>query len=235
MGTKKIIKTSQDDTFWRTYATVYDLLRYVPIYRQMINDVEKAVEIKNTNSVLDVGCGTGNFIAHMINQNSKAEFIGIDIADTMLQRAQHKVSSANVILRQENLNNPLPFPNNYFDRIIAINSLYAVRDPNVTVSELWRVLKRGGTMVVVNPEVNTKFFEAYFGILNSGRGLQKFLLFFLTLPLFFFNVIIKMKANKLDYHFLPSFEWKKLFEKHKINSVQIKDTYVQSYLIKIVK
>ncbi len=228
-------KNSEGNTFWRLYAIVYDFLRYVPIYQQMVTDVEKASNMKDTDTVLDAGCGTGNFIAHMITQGSKATFMGIDVADTMLSRAQNKISVANVILQQANLNNKLSFPDKHFDNIIAINSIYAVSNPKLTVSELWRVLKPKGTLIIVNPQDKTKFFEAYSGILNSGHGLQKIFLFFITIPLFVFNAIIKMKANKLDYHFMTSKEWKNVLQEFNAHSVQIKNTYVQSYLIKIVK
>lgn len=153
----------------------------------------------------------------------------------MLSRAQEKINKSDVNFQQVNLNKQLPFKDNYVDTIIAINSLYAVSQPQFTVSELWRILKPKGTLVIVNPQDKTKFFEAYFGILNSGRGLQKIFLFFITIPLFIFNAIIKMKANKLDYHFMTSEEWKELLQEFNAHSVEIKDTYVQSYLIKIVK
>lgn len=228
-------KNKEDNTFWRLYAIVYDFLRYVPIYQKMLLDVGKASDIRNTDTVLDAGCGTGNFIDHIISKGSKAKFIGIDVADTMLSRAQEKINKSDVNFQQVNLNKQLPFKDNYVDTIIAINSLYAVSNPQFTVSELWRILKPKGTLVIVNPQDKTKFFEAYFGILNSGRGLQKIFLFFITIPLFIFNAIIKMKANKLDYHFMTSEEWKELLQEFNAHSVEIKDTYVQSYLIKIVK
>ena len=53
--------------------------------------------------------------------------------------------------RAGNLSSPLPFPDATFDRILSINVLYALPDPDFTMRELLRVLKPNGVIVVTSP------------------------------------------------------------------------------------
>jgi ubiquinone/menaquinone biosynthesis C-methylase UbiE len=91
---------------------------------------------------------------------AKAGFhvIGTDFATGMLAKAQEKINldlSENVSLQQVDLNAPLDFPEGYFDQIVSISVLQAVAHPDFTLSELYRVLKPRGTIVLSLPKENS--------------------------------------------------------------------------------
>lgn len=230
-----VMRRNREKIFWQIYANVYDLVRFIPPYRQIIKDVKEASNIRASMTVLDAGCGTGNFIKE-IAAEADVEIVGIDISQIMLAKAKKKIGlRQNVKLRSANLNEKLYFNNDYFDRIIAVNSIYAVYDPQFTLSELIRVLKPGGILVMVNPHSQAKFITTYFQIINSGKGLQKVFLFTVTLPLLLFNLVIKFKASKKDYHFLSQENWKNIVNSFNIKSLVVKEADMQSYLLKITK
>lgn len=229
------MKDQKQDLFWVIYAHVYDLVRFLPSYQNLLKDVEIAANLKSNTNVLDAGCGTGNFIKQTALAY-KVKFIGIDLSGPMLAQANKKLNGIkNITIQKGNLNEKLPFSDNFFQSIIAINSVYAVSNPEFTFSELMRVLKPSGTLVIVNPQAKASFIAAYLEILNSGKGLGKLFLFVVTIPLFFFNLLIKMKASKKSFHFLSQDDWKRMINRFTITSMHIKDTYMQSYMLQIVK
>jgi len=71
----------------------------------------------------------------------------------MLIRAQDKVTGelANRIsFQQVDLNRKLHFPDARFDHVINISVLQVAAEPTFTLGELWRVLRPGGTLVVLH-------------------------------------------------------------------------------------
>lgn len=98
-------------------------------------------------SVLDIGCGTGNYSLDLARKGLKVT--GIDISPGMLARARAKAA-------KENLNvkflladaRQLPFPDKCFDSVIAVSSLEFLPDLREALNEAYRVLKPGGKLVV---------------------------------------------------------------------------------------
>jgi ubiquinone/menaquinone biosynthesis C-methylase UbiE len=71
----------------------------------------------------------------------------------MLARAYPKRTPAlasRLRFYQMNVDQRLLFPDHYFDHAIAISVLQAVSDPHATCREVWRVLKPGGSFVVLH-------------------------------------------------------------------------------------
>ena len=55
-----------------------------------------------------------------------------------------------ITFQQMSLNEPLVFPDAHFDHIINISVLQVVADPDWTLRELARVLKPGGTLLLLH-------------------------------------------------------------------------------------
>ncbi len=49
------------------------------------------------------------------------------------------------------------YPNSFFDRILSINVLYALKDSRFTFNEFFRVLKPKGKVIVTNSKPDFKF------------------------------------------------------------------------------
>jgi ubiquinone/menaquinone biosynthesis C-methylase UbiE len=97
-------------------------------------------EIIPQGALLDLGCGTGAFLA----QAQLAGFdptYGIDASAEMLATAQHNAPSAKLHLGSfENL----PWSMATFDQVTSIEALYYCPDPGLALQEVARVLKPGG-------------------------------------------------------------------------------------------
>ena len=100
-------------------------------------------------TVLDAGCGTGIF--SIIFANHGAEHVtGIDISEGSLQTAQdlkEKANLPNVQFQREDMLG-LPFPDESFDIVWAWGTVHHTTDPLKAITELIRVLKPSGSILL---------------------------------------------------------------------------------------
>ncbi len=126
--------------FWDIYARLYDTLNLLEPYQKLHQETLKSLELKGGERILDTGCGTGNF-EKLLSQkgfhNSKVE--ALDFSQAMLKRAKQKNGIHSFSFQHFDLNSRLPFPDNYFDRVVSINAVYALKDPKKTLEEFSRI------------------------------------------------------------------------------------------------
>jgi demethylmenaquinone methyltransferase/2-methoxy-6-polyprenyl-1,4-benzoquinol methylase len=72
-----------------------------------------------------------------------------DLSLEMLRQAKEKGGMSLTCSHSE----WLPFPDEYFERVIMIDAFHHVCDQRDTARELWRVLKRGGRIVIEEPDI----------------------------------------------------------------------------------
>lgn len=90
---------------------------------------------------LDIGCSTGTITKTLTPHFKK--IIGIDIDEPGIKEARKKNTYPNLIFKLGDTLN-LPFRNDYFDVVICNNVYEHVSNPFKMVSEIYRVLKKGG-------------------------------------------------------------------------------------------
>jgi len=93
--------------------------------------------------LLDVGCGNGALTEFFFD--SFETTIGIDVQLKPLTTASGKGEW--VVSTGEDI----PFPENFFDAIVSYEVLEHVEDPVKTMTELYRILKPGGQLVISVP------------------------------------------------------------------------------------
>jgi len=114
---------------------------------------ELSLQEEKKYKILDAGCGTGNL--DLILSAENCAVTAIDFSSAMLERAKKKLAThESISIRDCNLDKTLPFPNDYFDRIVTINVLHALPDPVKTLAEFNRVLKSDGQMIIITLKEN---------------------------------------------------------------------------------
>jgi 2-polyprenyl-3-methyl-5-hydroxy-6-metoxy-1,4-benzoquinol methylase len=98
--------------------------------------------------VLDVGCGEGRFAAELARAG--AEVVGIDVAAEPLRRA--RASHPELDLRQAPVVGAWPLPDASFDAVWAGEVIEHVADTAGWLSELRRVLRSGGRLLLSTPD-----------------------------------------------------------------------------------
>lgn len=205
------------NNFWDNYFKYYDVLMNVIPYQELLTTIADACNHNEDISILDLGAGTGN-IQYFLP--ATADVISLDQSLSALNRLKAKFPLAKII--QCSIIEPLPFENESFDRIIANNVLYTISmdqwEP--IVSELFRVCKKGGIVVVSN--LNTKFNPSciYYdhirkslkehGIFKTLYDLSRYL--WPTIQMFRYNRTIKQSTQKSRYSFVTKDQQNVLFQ-----------------------
>lgn len=125
-------------------APIYD--RAIPFSRLEL--MLRMVDLPVEGILLDAGGGTGR-VANALRPYVKQAFV-VDFSRGMLAQAHAKgLIGLHAPAEQ------LPFSSGTFDRIIMVDALHHVHQQNATVTELWRVLKPGGRLVIEEPDLRT--------------------------------------------------------------------------------
>ncbi len=103
--------------------------------------------------VLDVACGTGLLLKHLLERVPGMEAYGIDASADMLAQAREALKDwLGVRLERAEVNGDgtanVPYPPNTFDLITCTNALHDTADPAALLSGLGRLLAPGGQLVV---------------------------------------------------------------------------------------
>jgi len=100
-------------------------------------------------AVLELGCGTGHFTRELAR--SRADIVAIDVSPELLKIAKADCSAANVRYEIQNAC-ALNYPDSSFDSVVGSSVLHHL-DIEEAVREIYRVLKRGGTIYFTEPNM----------------------------------------------------------------------------------
>ena len=102
-------------------------------------------KIEKGMKVLELGCGTGSmWIEHRDVIEKCSELVLSDFSEVMLENTRNNLGAApNITYKVIDIQD-IPYEDNYFDVVIANYMLYHVPDINKALSEVSRVLKKGG-------------------------------------------------------------------------------------------
>jgi len=99
-------------------------------------------------TVLDVGCGTGNLTAALLARLSAlGRVVAIDISPKMIAVARRKVQDPRVTWQAADARH-LPLPDGLFDRVICYSVWPHFHHPEEVACELRRLLRPGGQIHV---------------------------------------------------------------------------------------
>jgi ubiquinone/menaquinone biosynthesis C-methylase UbiE len=106
------------------------------------------------SALLDVGCGAGEVCVELASVvGPRGRVAGIDPSEAMIDTARRNAAVANV---QVDLHvgsaYSLPFPDETFDAVRAERVFQHLEDPMAALREMMRVAKRGGRIVIFDPD-----------------------------------------------------------------------------------
>lgn len=113
----------------------------------------KQTTISDNYRILEVGYGGGSTIKNLLALNKNLEIHGIDISKESYRTAQRvhsdSIRKGSVQLKIGNVEN-MPYQNNYFDRIFAIQTHIFWKDIKKSFQEVYRVLSSNSTLIIAS-------------------------------------------------------------------------------------
>ena len=98
---------------------------------------------------LDFGCGTGVLTAKINALRPDYTICGVDISPKAIQTIKKRIPKGT--FRPIHESQHIPFPDKYFDFVLAADVLEHIYDTNAAFSEISRVLVPGGTLLISVP------------------------------------------------------------------------------------
>jgi len=132
---------------WDKFAPFYDFMETVYNGKCYKGIAEKIKEyVTEDDIVLECACGTGLLTVPMAQKCKR--LIATDISVGMMRQAKKKVANySNTIIKTANIVD-LPLKDNAFDVVVAANVIHLLDEPEKAISELKRVCKPKGKIIL---------------------------------------------------------------------------------------
>jgi len=110
------------------------------------------ISVEKNHTILDIGCGGGRTISKLAAIATEGRVYGVDYSEESVATTRRTnarwIEASRVEIRQASVSQ-LPFPNNTFDVITAVETHYFWPDLPANMHEVFRVLKPGGPFIVI--------------------------------------------------------------------------------------
>ncbi|MBD6621025.1 methyltransferase domain-containing protein [Komarekiella sp. 'clone 1'] len=158
---------------------------------RLVTDV---AEIQDGLSILDVGCGFGGTIASLNERFCSMHLVGININTEQLLRAETTVQALpnNHIKFVDADACQLPFSDDYFDVVLAVESIFAFSSREYFFREARRILRPGGRLTICDFIPIQAFYRTWKLIEKATKTL-----------------VVRTYGSR-SVNFCPLFEYKKL-------------------------
>lgn len=108
------------------------------------------VTLEDHSRILEIGIGNGKFIPRFFALNPNLQISAIDFSDIMCDEAiaanKELVDTNKLIVKCED-SQAMSFPDECFDLVISVNTVYFWEPLNKHLNEIKRVLRKGGLFV----------------------------------------------------------------------------------------
>lgn len=157
----QLSKKEQVATMFNTISGNYDNLNRVISFGIDIKWRKKVLDLvtkSNPETILDIATGTGD-LAILMAQTPAKKIIGLDISSGMLAVGVQKIEAKKLSDRIEMIlgdSEKMPFEDDYFDAITVAFGVRNFENLEKGLSEILRVLKPGGTFVILETSVPEK-------------------------------------------------------------------------------
>lgn len=139
--------TAKQRRVWEELAPTYD--RKIAFFeRHQFAGGREWLAARVSGSVLEVAVGTGRNFPHYPAQT---RLTGVDLSPSMLAIARRRAAALGLTadLREGDAQ-ALSFPGNTFDTVVSALSLCSIPDPAKAIAEMARVLRPGGSLLLLD-------------------------------------------------------------------------------------
>lgn len=136
------------------WAPLYDVLFPSVFYHATHKRLLEYVELPEYPNVLDIGCGTGRLLNRLAAEYPSLQGTGLDFSTAMLRQARRSNHHRPRLIFVQGNAAPLRFADQQFDAVFNTFSFLHYFEPQRVLAEIYRILRPGGTLYLVDPTTN---------------------------------------------------------------------------------
>lgn len=151
-------------------STLYDWI-WPHYIRKTIAKSLNAVPLNGNEKILDIGCGTGPLEVALLHRHPGVNILGIDLSREMLERAQQKLKNHPKVRLIEGDFVTTELGEQNFDVAFCLSNLHYFPKPQAIFEKTERLLKNGGTLVVIDwnrRSLKGKIYDWYMNLCDPG-------------------------------------------------------------------
>jgi ubiquinone/menaquinone biosynthesis C-methylase UbiE len=110
----------------------------------------RLMDLRSRDRVLDLGCGSG-WATRLLAQSiaEVGQVVGLDVSDEMIRLAQESSKDFANIQYVVGSAQRIPWQDNFFDKVLSVESFYYYSDQDRALDELFRVTAPGGRVFIL--------------------------------------------------------------------------------------
>lgn len=145
------VKTKSMERF-NEWSKKYDksILQYLVFRNSHDMFISHIVPDNRLFRVLDIGCGTGEFVLKLKGHRKDISVFGIDISGEMINIAKGKTRFNRDIDFKIGDVEKMPYDDNYFDCITCAHSFHHYPNKRKAIREMFRVLNNNGKVMIID-------------------------------------------------------------------------------------
>jgi len=152
--TKEEISRFYPEKYYSVKITFLTKIINLINYFLKLAQIRRVIKYKKQGRLLDLGCGVGEFLGEMKRRGF--EVYGVDPSSQACKLAQGRLKNIfNTELEE------CHFPDNYFDVVTLWHVLEHLPNPNITLKEIHRVLKKDGILILETPNIDSLLFKIF--------------------------------------------------------------------------
>ncbi|MBN2532050.1 MAG: class I SAM-dependent methyltransferase [Spirochaetales bacterium] len=154
--------------------------------------------------ILDIGCGGGKAMKELANSVPGGKVYGIDYSEDMIKvskKINHTLIKQGIVEIVHGTVSSLPFTDNMLDIVTAIETYFFWPDLPSDLKEIKRVLKPGGTLLLINESYKDNLFE------KRNNKLISFLNMQIHTPDEYRDFLTKAGYDSIELHTIREKNW----------------------------
>ena len=131
---------------WATSGQIAEMETWhAPVTKQLID----RMDLQSDDRILEIGCGDG-WAARLLSVRApEGAVVGIDLADELIASARSRSIDCHNVLFVPGSAEEIPWAEDYFTRVLSIESAYYWHSPESAVREIFRVAAWGGIVFIL--------------------------------------------------------------------------------------
>lgn len=162
--------------FWDRVSDKYDVshTNIIDTHHRRFVEAIKYSDLKHRDKVLNIWARTGEATPYLRDQCQTIDLFNLEVSPNFILLAKERFPNENF---QETDLSSLDFQDEFFDTVLSLETLEHTPDPERFLSEIYRVSKKDGILIMSVPPATAEIPQKIYNILanNHGEGPHKFL------------------------------------------------------------